>query len=132
MAEAEKKLQDKVAYFEEYIAPNYKQEIEDANKQYLFLDAISKGGGFMLTVLGVGALVFCLMIIVVKCLNIVAAQRYVIYKPEPIIVEEKAAPTATRKSLNRANPAQTKTGRRAALQKRSADNNSARRAKGYI
>lgn len=104
LAEAEKKLQDKVAYFEEYIAPNYKQEIEDANKQYLFLDAISKGGGFMLTVLGVGALVFCLMIIVVKCLNIVAAQRYVIYKPEPIIVEEKSRPNRDPKKPKQGEP----------------------------
>lgn len=89
LAEAEKQLNEKIKYFNDNIAPSYQKEINDANKEYMFITTISDGGGFMLMVLGVGALMFCLMMIVVKCLNIVSSLNYVMYKPEPIIVEEK-------------------------------------------
>lgn len=89
LAEAEKQLKEKIDYFNQNVAPNFQKEINQVNSSFSAVDTIAKGGGFILMMVGVGSLLFCLMITVVKCLNIASNQGYVIYKPEPIIVEEK-------------------------------------------
>lgn len=108
LALAEKELSDKILYFNDKIAPAYDAEIAAQQNSLGISDRIWAGLGFLIMLFGVGALLFCLMIEVVTCLDIVTNQQPVQINPAPVSIQtktaEKAKPSAGTKHNPTANP----------------------------